>query len=287
MNEQPFDVPILLVAFNRPDNTQKIFNEIRKQKPKRFFMAVDGPRSDNPGEDLVCQKTRDIAKQVDWPCEVKTLFQAQNLGCGHGVSTALNWFFENVERGIILEDDCLPDPSFFPFCRELLEKYKDNQKIMHISGDNFQYGKKRGFSSYYFSEYPHIWGWATWRRAWKLYDFNCVPLTARTTNWDRQWWLSVRKHRGLAILPNVNLISNIGFDGTGTHTGKSTHYSNLPIQKIAFPLVHPKIIMCHLFADLFTYRDIFGGSYKNFFRKEFARIIPDKIKPPIKRLLKK
>jgi hypothetical protein len=169
MANSNFDTPILFLIFNRPDTTQKVFNEIRKIKPRQLFVAADGPREDHPEDKEKCEQTRKIIDQVDWDCEVKTLFRDKNLGCKHAVSGAINWFFKNVEQGIILEDDCLPDQSFFGFCQELLNKYKNNKQIFNISGNNFQDGMWRGDGSYYFSKYFHCWGWATWADRWQNY----------------------------------------------------------------------------------------------------------------------
>src|SRR3989344_213807 len=150
-----FNTPILFIIFNRPATTRRVFDEIKKIKPKQFFIAADGPRLDNPEDTKNCQLTRDVVKDIDWSCEVKTLFRDKNLGCGPGPVTAINWFFDNVEEGIILEDDCLPDQSFFYFCQELLGRYRDNDRIMYIGGDNFQFGRKRGKGSYYFTDLIH------------------------------------------------------------------------------------------------------------------------------------
>ena len=251
--------PILLIIFNRPDTTQQVFNAIRQAQPRQLFVAADGPREDKDGEAEKCQRTREIVKQVDWDCEVRTLFQEKNLGCGLGPVTAINWFFENAEEGIILEDDCLPHPGFFVFCETLLDYYRDNEKIMHISGNNFQYGRKRGNASYYFSTYTHNWGWATWRRAWKHFDFYCTSAEHRKHVWDKQWEISARKQGGLAILPNVNLVSNIGFGPDATHTFGAARYANLSTQSLAFPLVHPKRISRNKAADRYTYYTHFCG----------------------------
>lgn len=286
MKEKNFNTPVLFIVFNRPDTTDMVFAEIKKIRPKRLFIAADGPRKNVPEDYKKCAQTREIIKKIDWSCDVKTLFQKENLGCGYGVSTAINWFFDNAEEGIILEDDCVPDKSFFYFCQELLEKYRNNKKIMHISGDNFQYGKKRGWSSYYFSEYTHIWGWATWRRAWKFFDFNCVSLEQKISNWDKQWYLSVRNKKGLAILPNVNLVSNIGIGDNSTHTKKSIHYANLPIKQIDFPLIHPRIILRHRLADLFTNRDMFKGSFKRLVFQKLLDITPKPLEFIIKSFAK-
>ena len=165
-----FATPVLFIIFNRPDTTIRVFDEIRKIKPSRLYVSADGPRLNKEGEFELCMETRKIIEGVDWPCEVYTNFSAKNLGCKQGVSSAITWFFNNVEEGIILEDDCLPELSFFSFCEELLSKYRNTDNIKLISADNFQFGKKFGEASYYFSSFPHIWGWATWRRVWQEYD---------------------------------------------------------------------------------------------------------------------
>lgn len=286
MTKGQLNTPVLLLGFIRSQTAQKVFNEIKKVKPKKFFLAVDGPRSNKPEDKALCQKTRDIAKQIDWECEVKTLFQEKNLGCGLETMTAINWFFENVDEGIIFDDDCIPDQSFFYFCQELLEYYKDNEKIMHISGDNFQEGKKRGNSSYYFSQYTHNWGWATWKRAWKYFDFDIAGPEKKKHTWDTQWHLSVKKHHGLAILPNVNLISNIGFNNGATHTSHESKFSNMPTEAMVFPIIHPKKINRNLTADFFTYCEVFGGSVRKIVFHEITKIIPRHIKDRVKNFIR-
>jgi hypothetical protein len=168
----PLQTPVLFVIFNRLDTTNIVFKAIRKAQPKKLYIAADGPRPGNVSDEEKCTSIRKLVINVDWDCELKTLFREENLGCGLGPASAYDWFFEHEEEGIILEDDCLPDPSFFIYCQELLEKYRHDTKIMHITGSNFQKGWQNDEDySYYFSSYPHEWGWATWRRAWKLYDF--------------------------------------------------------------------------------------------------------------------
>jgi hypothetical protein len=238
------ETPILFIIFNRPDTSEQVFNQIRQIQPKQIFIAADGPRVDIPTDVAQCALTRKIISRVDWNCNVHTLVRDHNMGCGYGIADAITWFFKNVEEGIILEDDCVPNLTFFRFCEELLCFYRNEPRIMHISGNNFLYGKKRGNASYYFSKYTHNWGWATWRRAWVKYDHNIVDEEYRHSIWDMQWRLTVENNNGLAILPNVNLVSNIG---TGrkdaTHTkGMSQYYSNLPTEILSFPLQHPKKI---------------------------------------------
>ena len=283
MKEKIFNTPILLIIFNRPDTTSIVFEEIKKIKPQHLFIAADGPRKNKPDEFEKCVQTREIIKRVDWPCEVKTLFQEKNLGCGLGPVTAMNWFFDNIEEGIILEDDCVPDQSFFYFCQELLEYYRDNEKIMHISGNNFQNGKKRGKTSYYFSEFTHNWGWATWRRAWKFNDFYVINPDLQKHIWDKQWQLSVKKKGGLAVLPNTNLISNIGSGEGATHTTDTSEYLNIKTDDITFPLIHPQKIKKNIPADIYTYRHVFNGKIRSLFLQKILKIAPNFLTPLIKK----
>jgi len=276
------NVPLLFLIFNRPDTTQQVFDEIRKAQPAQLFVAADGPRKNQVADHQLCKKTREIIHQVDWDCKVFTRFQDENLGCKHAVSSAIAWFFSNVEEGIILEDDCIPDQSFFRFCQELLEKYRDDERIMMVSGNNFQFGKRRTNYSYYFSKYFHIWGWATWKRAWNYYDVDMKSWpkikdgrwlidilkdknaekfwekifenTYRGTinTWDFQWVFSCWIQNGLAILPNVNLVKNIGFDGNATHTKGKNKQANLSVNSIHFPLKNPEFVIADTEADART-----------------------------------
>src|SRR5260221_13687320 len=161
--------PVLFILFNRPDTTAQVFDQIKTAQPKRLYIAADGPRLDFPDDELLCKQAREVIKGIDWDCEVKILFNNENIGCKLGVSAALNWFFSQEEEGIILEDDCLPANGFFKFCDTLLEKYRDDTRIRHITGCNLQFGKKWGNASYYFSNRTHVWGWASWRRVWNIY----------------------------------------------------------------------------------------------------------------------
>lgn len=259
--------PVLFIIFNRPGSTQTVFDSIRAVKPKRLYVAADGPRIDKPGENLVCEQTRDIIKQVDWDCEVFTLFRQSNMGCKDAVSSAIDWLFANEEQGIILEDDCLPNPDFFYFCDTMLEKYKNNTRIRHIGGSNLQFGKVWGEASYYFSNLTHVWGWASWRRVWNDYDKDLKgydekevktklselfeePLIAETwlrifnelrqgqyNTWDYQYALINMFKGGLSVIPNVNLISNIGFNASGTHTFDGDNpYADIALQNLPRPL---------------------------------------------------
>lgn len=270
--------PVLFLIFNRPDTTQRVFDEIRVARPGRLFVAADGPRADRPEDQELCKKTRDIALEIDWDCEVKTLFREKNLGCKYAVSSAITWFFSQVDHGIILEDDCLPHQSFFPFCHELLERYKDDKRIMTITGGNYQFGQTPVHDSYYFSRFVHVWGWATWKRAWDCYDreitawpdvdlhdilydrsqvkfwsgiFDAVN-GGHVNTWDFQWVLSCWIQNGLSIIPANNLISNIGMGAGSTHTKRADIRANQKTVPIDFPLRHPNYIIRNATADRFT-----------------------------------
>lgn len=161
MEKKPLKTAVLFLVFNRPETTKTVFEAIRKAKPKRLYIAADGPRKHREGENEKVSSVRQIVTYVDWPCDVKTLFRDENLGCKSAVSGAITWFFNHEEEGIILEDDCLPHPDFFPFCESLLKRYANDERIWVITGNNFQNGIQRGEASYYFSRYNHVWGWAS------------------------------------------------------------------------------------------------------------------------------
>lgn len=282
--------PLLFIVFNRPDVTSQVFNAIRMAKPPRLYIAADGPRNNKPGELEQCQAVQDIVTKVDWPCEVSKLFREENLGCKVAVSTAIDWFFSCEPEGIILEDDCLPDPSFFHFCDELLEKYRDDERVAMISGDNFQNGIQRGEADYYFSQYCHIWGWASWARAWNKYDVNlmywpslkakdwfqtlgCTQSEAtywtkkfdrvyakEQDTWDYQWTFACWFHNMLAVMPNTNLISNIGFGHQATHTTSESIYANMAVGPMNFPLQHPHQVTRNIDADRYTSNHMFAKS---------------------------
>lgn len=281
--------PVAFLIFNRPDTTQQVFEAIRLAKPPKLLVVADGPRGDRPEDCEKCAAVRAIIETVDWDCEVLKNYSDVNLGCKKRVSSGLDWVFEQVEEAVILEDDCLPEQSFFPFCEELLERYRDDKRIMVISGDNFQFGRKRTEYSYYFSIYNHCWGWATWRRAWQYYDVEMQQwgeLASRQLlqnffkdicaiqywhnkfekvyqnkidTWDYQWTFACWLQNGLSILPEVNLVKNIGFNSEGTHTKNVTDsFSNLEINPLQFPLRHPPSLIRCKSADQFTQKTQFG-----------------------------
>lgn len=280
------DTPILFLIFNRIDTTKRVFDAIRKEKPKYLFVAADGPRSNRQDDIEKCMLTRRIIEDIDWPCDLQTLYRTENLGCRQAVSSAITWFFDNVEEGIILEDDCLPHRDFFSFCSLMLETYRTNPIVKHITGGNFQFGRKRGEASYYFSRIAHIWGWASWRRAWKEYDvdMNDYPqflkspkrssvfansesekywlfyfdrVYKKAGTWDYQWTYAIMKNKGYCIIPNVNLVSNIGFGNEATHAETKTDpVANMHTESLG-QIVHPTRIKIDEEADLFTIREAF------------------------------
>lgn len=269
--------PVLLIVFNRPQLAVQVLDVIRRQKPSRIYLAADGPRDpvSYPSDAPRCLECRRLAETIDWPCEVFTRYSEINQGCGRGVSNAISWFFEHEVSGIILEDDCLPADNFFPYCGELLERYHENLEIMSICGNNFGAPKAAaacaGFS-YGFGRYSQVWGWASWARAWKLFQYEVGPAVddflhfktkgvsrlqqrihqARirstvgpggTDIWGYQWQFVVLKSKGLVICPAVNLISNIGFGGDATHTTKvNSPAASVPVGTLTLPLTHPSFI---------------------------------------------
>lgn len=163
---------VLFLIFNRLDTASRVFEAIREARPFRLYIAADGPRLHKLGELEACISVRRLVTQIDWPCEIHTLFREQNLGCARAVKEAIDWFFEHEEEGIILEDDCLPRPEFFSFCSEMLDRWRNNKEIMMISGTNYLFGKISSSYDYYFSHFAAIWGWATWKRAWTQLDLS-------------------------------------------------------------------------------------------------------------------
>jgi hypothetical protein len=287
------DTAVLFLIFNRPDTAEKVMKVLQVAKPSKFYISADGPRNHVNGEVDVCQQTREIVLSlVNWDCKVFTLFREQNHGCAKAVAGAIEWFFSIEEKGIILEDDCLPDPSFFSFCTILLDHYKNDNRIMHISGFNDQPIRRSG-SSYYFSNYPRIWGWATWRRAWKFYELEPAAITEQLqssiiakyfyrlkkagerwfhdfkksrnslSTWDYQWCLCIWKQHGLSITPNIPLIKNIGFDARGSHTTTpSEEMSSIKLKSHEGPVIHPVEFLPNHKADIVSIRKNLHPDFK-------------------------
>jgi hypothetical protein len=300
MSEFFLKTPVLLIIFNRPETTQIVFEAIRKAKPAKLYVAADGPRQNVATDAIKCAEARKIVERVDWPCEVKCLFQEQNLNCGKAPSTAMSWLFKHEEEGIILEDDCLPSQSFFRYCQELLAKYRDDSRIMHIGGNNFLGGWQNDPDhSYYFSRSGHIWGWATWRRAWQTFDIDIrlyeqlkkngffenfflnrlekvyrirkfektVEKRGNVDWWDYQWDFARFVNSGLAIVPNKNLVRNLGFGQNATHTVNGTKgMMSLQAEEMEFPLKHPSFVIRDFISD----------------KKYFSRFIKDVVLSKLK-----
>jgi len=278
------NTPLLLIAWRRPHILRQVIDAIRPVAPTRLFVACDGPNPERPGESEKVAATRQLIEQeIDWPCQIDRLYSDVNQGCRLGVSRSISWFFEQVEEGIILEDDCVPHPDFFPYCTTLLERYREDTRIWSICGSNFQLGNKRGDASYYFSIHGDSWGWATWRRAWKHYHdaedkwfpfrdacrlndvfpiaeervfwretIDSLFIQKLYSAWDFQWWLASWMNNGLHAWPNSCLISNRGFDSDGTHTLISGHLDSLPLEALG-PLQHPDFIVPCREADQFSF----------------------------------
>lgn len=284
------DTPLLLLVFNRPHNTRRVFEAVRAARPARLFIAADGPRPDRPGEAQRCAEVRAIVSAVDWPCCVETFFRSENAGLRIAVAEAISWFFSKVEYGIILEDDVLPRPEFFPFCAELLDRYRDTQEVMMIAGTNPAEGKADFGASYSFSGYALIWGWATWKRAWQKYDgeleslgpdsgmsvlssFHCATRgfrmmwsrnlrevkSGRINTWDYQWVYTLFSNRGACIVPRVNLVENIGFGEDATHTFSLPSWMKRDSSRVLDrPLRHPARIQLDVRLDTAIARDHSG-----------------------------
>jgi hypothetical protein len=281
------DTAIAMFLFNRPVLTARVFAEVRRARPSRLLLVADGPRDEQ--ERARCDRAREAVEQVDWDCEVSRNYSDGNLGCRQRMSSGIDWVFGRVDEAILLEDDCLPDPSFFRFCSELLDRYRGDERVMMISGDNFQQGHRRTTHSYYFSRIPHIWGWATWRRAWRYFDdrlrkwrdlrddhfLDCLfdhpqfarayrrifdeTAAGRIDTWDHQWAFAFWQQNGLCVLPETNLITNLGFGPDATHTRNAASAdAAIPTAPIRFPLEHPPAIAACAKADQFTLDRIFG-----------------------------
>lgn len=293
-NKKAFSTPITFIFFNRPECTKKVLSVIKEVRPEKLYLVSDGPRNEQEKK-IVLEIRKDVLGEIDWKCDIHKNFSDENLGCRNRVSSGISWVFETEEKSIILEDDCVPDISFFSFCDELLEKYKNDNRVMTISG-NLNIPDYNPCYSYVFSRFLHVWGWATWKRAWDLYDIEMrdyprnkkimkwLPNKLRMAKinemdlvyyqeldtWDFQWQYCIWKNDGLCIKPNVNTIENIGFDELATHTKtKNKLLDKLVYSEITFPLVHPASV------------ELDTG-----YEKELIRIYDDNSPPAIESLLR-
>ena len=288
------DTPLLLLAWRRPQTLRQVIDAIRPIAPSRMFVACDGPSPDRPGEAQKVLATRElIESQIDWPCHIERFYSDRNLGCRLGVSRAITWFFDQVEEGIILEDDCVPHPDFFLYCTTLLERYRHDSRVWCVSGNNFQDGQWRGDGSYYLSRYNHCWGWASWRRCWQHFDADLSQWPAirdsgllgsifenslerkywrriwqrlfyegEPDSWAYRWTFTCLINGGLTALPNRNLVRNVGFGLDSTHTTVS--FVDTSIGQGVDPHQHPSFLLRDAAADSYTYKNVFGGRWDRF-----------------------
>lgn len=268
--------PVALIIFRRPDLTAKVLDEIRLAKPAEVYVIADGPRTNKPGDEEACAAARAVIDTIDWDCRVHKHYSDTNLGCGHRPASGIDWLFSQVESAIILEDDCVPHSSFFGFCEEVLDRYRDDERVMHISGCTYRADPWDTEDSYFFSRFPACWGWATWRRAWQHHDIHCKDWPRlRETGflsdllgeptveafwaqqfeeavraepglhfWDYQWAFACWANSGLAVCPRQNLICNMGLGDDASHTaGGGLETMLLPTFEMALPLKHPKNVL--------------------------------------------
>jgi hypothetical protein len=304
----PLQVPVSLHIFNRPDSTRKVFEQIRKARPSRLFVTADGPRAERPEDQEKCAQARSIIDDVDWVCELTTFFSETNNGSFKSTSTGISRVFEQVDRAIVLEDDCIPHETFFHFCNELLDYYENDRRVALIAGNNLLPAGKYTTDSYYFSRYTHMWGWATWRRTWEQIDFSMNNWPAfremgglRTCfdrrheiaywddimqgmyegrtgpHWDYLLILSMCMNNSLAVKPAVNLITNTGFGDDATHFSYKMRVHDMERGEINFPLRHPPFICRHPRADDHMESRIFSRGTSEYMLRKFASLLPEPV----------
>ena len=305
--ESSFDIPIVMLVFCRPVQTKIVLERILEMNPRKLYVIADGPRINRLDQDTrLVEETRSLFDNVPNSVEVKTLFRARNMGLKKSVKEGLDWFFNQESMGIIIEDDCLPSHSFFYFMKENLLKYRDVPSVMHIGGNNYQLGIHRGekYADYYFSNTPHVWGWATWADAWSKYTddplklkefleagrlndfgydrfyrykhrqyFRQTMIENTLSSWAYIWHFSIWYHRGVSISPNVNLVKNIGFGEQATHT---THgnglIENLEAEEMHFPLRHPQNIRVDQDADNYDLGIVYGRNWSERIRRRLLKL---------------
>jgi hypothetical protein len=284
---------VVLIVFNRPETTARVFARIREARPARLLVASDAPRPDRVDDVERCAAARAASADIDWPCDVVRDDAVVHLGCKHRVESALDRAFDDSDGAIVLEDDCLPDPTFFPFCIELLERYRDDDRLMTVSGNRLVAADGSGAASYHVSRYHLTWGWGTWRRAWHLYDrdLGAWPAlrdagwldaslgdriasqywahifereweqAAADRNWDYAWTLSCWRHGGWGLVPAVNLVANVGFGADATHnTDTRSPYASSATTPMTFPLRHPAVVARDEEEDAVIETDAFSGN---------------------------
>jgi hypothetical protein len=319
-----FETPVALFVFNRPEQTRRVFAEVAKLRPRTLLVVADGHREGRAGEAERCREVRQIVEAVNWDCTVLREYAPRNLGCRRRVSSGLDWVFSQCEEAIILEDDCLPDPTFFRFCAENLARYREDERVMMVSGDNFVPADRLSRSSYRFTRYNLIWGWASWRRAWRHYDVEMTAWPGRAESdwlrritgssassrywsdvfsrvyrgeidtWDYQWMFASWNRDGIAIVPNVNLVTNIGFDADATHTTEENRLANWPLRAMEFPLRHPPRRLPDRAADRYLADRVFewripsrGQRLYSASRTRLSSLVPGRVRRTLRGLLER
>lgn len=280
--------PVAIFGFIRPHTTAQVFARVREMQPSKLFLCLDAPREGRPADIEKCEAVKKIFEGVDWPCEVFKNYAEKNMGCRRRMASGISWVFEHVEEAILLEDDCVPHPSFFQFCGELLERYRHDMRVGMIAG-HVEHGRSLNkATSYYFDRFPTIIGWATWRRAWATFDaelehwprVKCTPCLevvfperrqirriegwfdgvfhGKADSWATAWWLTFLRQGFLCAHPSVNLITNIGFGADSAHTtDRGSFCDNRPSEAMPFPLIHP----LELVADIQEERNVLYYCY--------------------------
>lgn len=299
-----FQTPILLIIFNRPDTTRQVFETIRNQKPRFLYVAADGPRTGNENDIVLCKAARDIIK-VNWNCELRIFFREENRGCGYGPAEAITWFFENVEKGIILEDDCILSTEGFKFYEDLLEYFKNDNNVNVITANNLMLKWKSQKASYILAGpgTPTMGCWASWKKAWNNFDYEMnlcadpnvnlsikhslrftslylywkkifidLNHTPRKDVWDYQWHFARCISNSVTIVSSVNMVSNIGFNEQATHTKIATGIAGLPIYSCKFPLIHPKAKRDYLY-DWIVFQRFYNPVKRSLIKKIFMKAV--------------
>jgi hypothetical protein len=276
---------VAIMAFNRPQTLARVFAVVRAARPARLLLVCDGPRPDRAGEALRCAEVRRILEGVDWPCEVERNYSEVNMGCRARIASGLDWVFARAEEAIILEDDTLPNASFFPYCDELLARYRDDERVQMICGYNLLGRGEASGASYWFSAHPRVWGWASWRRAWRGYDETMAEWpafkatsgwTSRTRDerahwgpflegvkngtvdtWDAQLTLLAWRTGRLSVIPSSNLVNNIGFGPDSTNT-RSPDNPSPAVHALSFPMTHPAEVVPSIQLDAACVREELG-----------------------------
>lgn len=282
--------PLVFLTFNRPEATERGLHVIRQYRPNELYLVSDGPREGNACDQELVQRTRDVLDSVDWPCTVVRDYSAVNLGAGRRVASGLDNAFAAYEHAIVLEDDLVADDSFFSFCESMLERYADDERVMHVNGSGYPLAKTPGGASYRFSKLNLCWGWASWRRAWQRFQFdlgaldrdlvmrridqafpnnkqanywkNIFQYTHEHSHdiWDFQWVFAMTLHRGLAVTPTSNLVLNTGFTPEATNTPTMPHwYADMTLQSLshAGALVHPRKVDVDWDYDTYVMNRVF------------------------------